>query len=75
MFSRVKKSVLILAVPAILAVGLGASSFAAPGGQEKVSICHNAGGKKYVSITVAMPALDAHMAHGDIMADEYGDCP
>ena len=74
MFSRVKKSILVLAVPAILAVGLGASSFAAPGGQDRVTICHQAG-HRFISITVAEPALDAHMGHGDMMPDEYGDCP
>ena len=73
MLTRVKKSILVLALPAALAIGLGASALAAPG-QDKVTICHFAA-HKYVKITVAEPALPAHLAHGDLMPDEYGDCP
>jgi hypothetical protein len=73
MLSRVKKSILIVALLAVLAIGLGASTFAA-GGQSRVTICHHAG-HRYVQITIAEPALPAHLAHGDLMPDEYGDCP
>ena len=73
MLSRFRRSILVVALLAVLAIGLGASSFAASG-QNRVTICHHAG-HRYVKITVAEPALVAHLAHGDLMPDEYGDCP
>lgn len=42
--------------------------------QGKSVVCHVAGGK-VVKISTSNSALPAHMAHGDQMADEYGDCP
>ena len=60
---------LVLALGILAAVGASAS-----GGQEKVDICHRAG-DKFVEISVAMPAVPAHIAHGDVMPDDYGECP
>lgn len=51
------------------------SAVVAGGPQGKTTICHSAGGHKYVQITVSNNALPAHMRHGDTMPDEYGDCP
>ena len=72
MLARIKKLALVLALPAALAIGIGATVVDA--GQDKVTICHLAS-HKYVKISVAEPAVPAHMAHGDLMPDEYGDCP
>ena len=48
---------------------------AAAGGQHgKVDVCHWAD-HKYVEINVSENALPAHLGHGDVMPDEYGDCP
>jgi hypothetical protein len=34
-------------------------------GQPKVTICHHTGSGKRVTITIALPALPAHLRHGD----------
>ena len=44
------------------------------GNQDKVTICHNAGGKKWVVITIDRSALPAHLAHGDKSPDANGNC-
>lgn len=59
----------------VLAVGLSATAIAGGRKDHKVNICHQTGSDKVVQISVAMPALDAHMAHGDMLADDYGECP
>jgi hypothetical protein len=38
-----------------------------------VAICHWAN-HKFVKITVSMNAMPAHLRHGDVLTDEYGDC-
>jgi hypothetical protein len=50
----------LIAVPAAFATGGGPKH-----GQPKVAICHKAGPKKHVTITVSIAALVAHIAHGD----------
>ena len=40
-------------------------------GEQKVTICHNASKKNPHTITIARPALPAHLAHGDTL----GPCP
>lgn len=60
---------LVLALGILAAVGASASA-----GQNKANVCHRAG-DKFVEISVAMPATAAHMAHGDVLPDDYGDCP
>jgi hypothetical protein len=50
------------------------SSVVASGPLGKTTICH-AASSKFVEITVNDHALPAHMAHGDILTDDYGDCP
>lgn len=64
-----------VAIPALILVAFAVSTVAAGGNNEKVSLCHSAGGHKWVEITVSENALPAHMRHGDVLADEYGDCP
>jgi hypothetical protein len=54
-------------------IAFSASALAAGGG-EKVDICHWAN-HKYVEINVSVNAMPAHLRHGDVLADEYGDCP
>jgi len=71
--SKLKRFTLLGALT--LVVGAGLSTTAMAGGREdhKVTLCHQASNKS-VQISVARQALSAHMAHGDTMADEYGDC-
>jgi RNA polymerase sigma-70 factor (ECF subfamily) len=40
-------------------------------GAARVTICHRTGGQKTVTITIAEPALGAHLGHGDAQ----GPCP
>jgi hypothetical protein len=66
-----------LLIPPLIALSLAGGWFATAGAsppQGKTTICHVAG-SKMVSISVSNSAMPAHMAHGDTLADEYGDCP
>lgn len=63
-----------IVVPALILVVFAVSSALASGPLGKTTICHFAS-HKYVEITVNDHALPAHMAHGDVLTDEYGDCP
>ncbi|MDQ4035871.1 MAG: hypothetical protein M3153_08065 [Chloroflexota bacterium] len=65
----------VVVVPALILVVFAVSSVMAQGPMGKSTICHSAGGHKFVEITVNDHALPAHMKHGDVLADEYGDCP
>ncbi|MEX1157065.1 MAG: hypothetical protein WED12_07845 [Chloroflexota bacterium] len=60
-------------VPALLFTVFAVSSVAANGSAGKVELCHWAN-HKFVEITVSMSAEPAHLRHGDVRADEYGDC-
>jgi hypothetical protein len=66
--------IVALAVPALILVVFAVSSVVASGPMGKTTICH-AAANKFVEITVNDHALPAHMGHGDILTDEYGDCP
>ncbi len=63
-------------IPPLVAItfagGWLATAGAAPP-QGKTTICHVAG-DKIVEISVSNSALSAHLAHGDTMPDEYGEC-
>jgi hypothetical protein len=64
----------VIVVPALILVVFAVSSVVASGPLGKTTICH-AAAHKFVEITVNDHALDAHMRHGDVLTDEYGDCP
>jgi hypothetical protein len=66
--------VVALVVPALIIAVFAVSTVLAGGPAGKTTICHFAS-HKYVEITVSNNALPAHMRHGDVMPDEYGDCP
>lgn len=73
MFHKSTRALLALLLPVIVMIAFSASALAAsPGG--KVDICHWAN-HKYVQISVSVNAEPAHLRHGDVLADEYGDCP
>jgi hypothetical protein len=71
--SKARRLMMTLVLPAAILLGFAASA-AAGGHAGKVDVCHFAS-HKYVDINVSMNALPAHLAHGDVMPDEYGDCP
>lgn len=70
---NVKRVTLAATMGLVLVAGLGSTAMAGGPKQEKVDICHRAG-DKFVQISVAQPAVSAHMRHGDTLPDEYGDC-
>ena len=72
--SIARRALVTLIVPALILAIFAVSSVAAGGPNAKQTICHWAN-HKYVRITVSVHAVPAHMRHGDVMADEYGDCP
>lgn len=71
--NRARKVALGLIVPVILGAGIATTGLAAPP-DGKVDLCHQAG-SKFVEISVSSNAVAAHMAHGDVEADAYGECP
>lgn len=66
---------LAIVVPALILTVFAVSTALAQGPAGKSTICHSAGGHKFVEITVSNNALPAHMNHGDVLQDEYGECP
>jgi len=60
-------------VPALIVSIFAVSAAAAHGPSGKVELCHWAS-HKFVKISVSMNAEPAHLGHGDVMPDEYGDC-
>ena len=73
LFNRLTRVLLALLVPVIVMIAFSASALGA-GNAGKVDVCHWAN-HKYVEISVSANALPAHLAHGDVEVDEYGDCP
>jgi len=43
--------------------------------QGKVDVCHRTGNGSFHEINISANALPAHLRHGDMLPDEYGDCP
>lgn len=69
------RTLVVAFVVPVLILGIFAVSMALAGGNAgKSSICHWAS-HKYVEISVSNNAVPAHMRHGDVLPDEYGDCP
>jgi hypothetical protein len=61
-------------IPAMLLVAATtATTIGKP--QDKVDLCHLTGNGSFHQITVSANALPAHLRHGDVLTDEYGDCP
>lgn len=69
-----RKLLLVAIVPMMIAGGITATTLASqPEG--KIEICHLASSHKYVKISVSEHAVPAHLAHGDVLPDEYSQCP
>lgn len=72
---RTYRALVAAVVVPILILGIFAVSLAFAGGQAgKSSICHFAS-HKYVEINISNNAVPAHLRHGDVLPDLYGDCP
>lgn len=71
MFHKLPRALLALLMPVIILIAFSASALAAG---PKVDICHFAS-HKFVEISVSENAMPAHLRHGDVVVDEYGDCP
>jgi hypothetical protein len=67
------RALLVLLAPVIVMIAFSASALGA-GHAGKVDVCHWAS-HKFVEISVSLNALPAHLNHGDVEVDEYGDCP
>ncbi len=72
---HLRSIVAAVAVPVIILTLFAVSSVFAGPPQGKADLCHSAGGHKFVQISVSTNAVPAHMAHGDVAVDEYGECP
>jgi uncharacterized membrane protein YgcG len=68
-----RRFLITILVPALIVSIFAVGAAAASGSSGKVNLCHFAD-HKFVKITVAMSAKPAHMSHGDVDPDEYGDC-
>ena len=63
-------------IPPLVAVAFACGWLATAGAappQGKATICHVTG-NHVVEISVSNSAVPAHLAHGDTLPDEYGDC-
>ncbi|MEX1156450.1 MAG: hypothetical protein WED12_04720 [Chloroflexota bacterium] len=70
--SNARRLLATLVLPAVILLGFVASA-AAGGNAGKVDVCHFS--NRYHMINVSVNALPAHLRHGDVLPDEYGDCP
>ena len=69
----IRRFVVAIVIPALIVTIFAVSSVAAGGNAGKVAVCHWAN-HKFVKITVSMNAMPAHLRHGDVVTDEYGQC-
>lgn len=72
--SHLRHLLIIVVVPALILTVFAVSSTLARGPEGKSTVCHFTP-NHYQEITVNDHALQAHMNHGDVLTDEYGDCP
>ena len=72
--AKVRRLLFTALVPGmVLVAATAASAVGQP--QGKVDICHRTGNGSLHVINVSANALPAHLRHGDLLPDEYGDCP
>ena len=74
MRTTIRRLVLTLLFPALLIVVLATSAIAG-GNNVKMTVCHVTGNGSSHPISVSENAVPAHLAHGDSLTDDYGDCP
>ena len=69
----VRRFLVTIIVPALIVSIFAVGAAAAHGPDGKVTLCHWAS-HKFVKITVSLNAEPAHLGHGDVQPDQYGDC-
>jgi hypothetical protein len=71
---HLRTAIVAAAVPALILIMFAVSAAVAFPPQGKTTVCH-ATGKGFHQITISNSALPAHLRHGDVPLDEYGECP
>ena len=71
---NVPRLLLTLLFPALLIVVLATGAMAG-GGDHKMAVCHVTGNGSFHQISVDVHAVPAHLQHGDVLVDDYGECP
>jgi hypothetical protein len=74
MLRHLRPIVTFLVLPALILIAFAVSTVAAVGPAGKTTVCHLAS-HKFVKINISNNALPAHFRHGDVLPDQYGDCP
>jgi hypothetical protein len=69
-----RRLLLTLFFPALLLIVLATGAIAG-GNNQKQTVCHITGNGTYHQITISVNAVPAHMRHGDVLVDDYGECP
>jgi hypothetical protein len=64
-----------VAIPILILVLFAVSSVVAFPPHGKTTLCHMTGNGRSHQITVSNNAVPAHLRHGDVPVDEYGECP
>ena len=70
----VRRLLLTLIFPALLIVVLATGAIAG-GNNVKMTVCHVTGNGSSHPLSLSENAVPAHLAHGDTLTDDYGDCP
>ncbi len=69
-----RRLLLTLFFPALLLIVLATGAIAG-GNNQKQTVCHITGNGTYHQIAISVNAVPAHMRHGDVLVDDYGECP
>ena len=67
---KVNKKIMIVMLAAMMVITSTYVSSVSAEGQDKVEVCHVDGQGNYSQISIADPALDSHVAHGDARPGE-----
>lgn len=72
--TTLRRLLVTLFFPALLLVVLATGAIAG-GNNDKQTVCHRTGNGEVHQITVSVNAVPAHLRQGDVLLDDYGDCP
>ncbi len=72
--ARVRRLLFTALVPAMVLVAATTATVVGHP-QDKVDVCHLTGNGSFHEINISANALPAHLRHGDVLPDQYGDCP